>query len=183
MTKQNAYKIKKLSQGILFGLIFGFLLQKGGVANYSVLEGQLLLTDFTVIKVMLSAILVAMLGIFILHKLGKVKLHIKPTEVGANITGGLIFGIGFALSGYCPGTGAAGLGQGNIATLIFMSGLVVGSYIYAEVSGIAKNTIKKWGDRGKMTIHMLAKVNTGPSVAFSAVVLSSILILLWKYNL
>ena len=97
----------KILQATLFGLMFGFLLQKGGVAKYHVLEGQLLLQDFTVAKVMLSAILVGMVGIYFLHKIAYTKMHIQPTKIGANILGGLIFGVGFALAGYCPGTGAA----------------------------------------------------------------------------
>ena len=104
---------KQLMLGLVFGVIFGFLLQKGGVAKYDVLMGALFLTDFTVMKIILSAIAVGMIGIFSMHALGLVQLHVKPTRYAANIVGGLIFGVGFALLGYCPGTGAAALGQGN----------------------------------------------------------------------
>ena len=100
-------------QGLLFGFAFGFLLQKGGVGNYHILIGQLLLQDFTVVKVMVTAIVVGMLGIFALHAFGLVKLHVKPTRYGANIIGGLIFGAGFGLIAYCPGTDVTALGQGN----------------------------------------------------------------------
>src|ERR1039457_2611684 len=117
----------KLMAGAIFGLAFGFLLQKGGVGKFNVLIGQLLLQDFTVAKVMLTAIVVGMVGIFALHHFAKVNLHIKPTRVGANIIGGLLFGAGFALMGYCPGTAAAALGQGNWDTLFGMAGLLVGS--------------------------------------------------------
>lgn len=182
-TTPQERKQKKLAQAIIFGLMFGFLLQKGGVAKYHVLEGQLLLTDFTVMKVMLTAIIVAMIGLFFLHKTAKIKLHVKPTKIAANIIGGLIFGVGFAFAGYCPGTGAAGLGQGDIPALIFMGGLVVGSYLFAEFSGLAKSTIEKWGDKGKLTLHTLMKINTGPSVAIASVVLLAALIILRGANL
>jgi uncharacterized protein len=64
-----------------------------------VLVGQLLLQDFTVAKVMLTAIVVGMAGVFTLHHFGKVNLHLKPTRIGANVIGGLVFGAGFALLG------------------------------------------------------------------------------------
>ncbi len=181
-TSPKGRQRKKLAQALLFGLIFGFLLQKGGVAKYHVLEGQLLFTDFTVMKVMLSAILVAMIGLFFLNRTAKIKLHIKPTKVGANIIGGLIFGVGFAFAGYCPGTGAAGLGQGDIPAIIFMFGLVAGSYLFAEFSETSKKTIEKWGDRGKLTFHSLIKVNTGPSVALATAVVIGVLLALHKLS-
>ena len=96
----------KLIAGAIFGLAFGFLLQKGGVGKYNVLIGQLLLQDWTVVKIILTAIVVGMIGVFTLHHFAKVNLHIKPTHIGANIIGGLLFGVGFALTGYCPGTAA-----------------------------------------------------------------------------
>ena len=143
---------KQLALGLLFGLAFGFLLQKGGVAKYHVLIGVLLLEDFTVIKVMLSAIVVGMIGVFALYALGLVKLHIKPTRYAANILGGLMFGVGFALLSYCPGTGAAALGQGNFDALAGVLGLMAGSYLYAESSGCLGRTVLKWGDRGKLML-------------------------------
>ncbi|MCL4181746.1 MAG: YeeE/YedE family protein, partial [Verrucomicrobia bacterium] len=116
----------KLMAGVLFGLAFGFLLQKGGVGKFNVLIGQLLLQDFTVAKIMLTAIVVGMIGVLTLHHFGKVNLHLKPTRIGANVVGGLLFGAGFALLGYCPGTVAAALGQGSWDALFGMAGLVAG---------------------------------------------------------
>jgi len=101
---------KKVISALIFGLAFGFLLQKGGVGKYHILLGQLLLQDWTVVKIMMTAVVVGMVGIFALHHFAKVNLHIKPTKLGPNIIGGLVFGAGFALIGYCPGTGAAALG-------------------------------------------------------------------------
>jgi len=88
---------RQLVLGLVFGVIFGFLLQKGGVAKYEVLMGQFLLTDFTVIKIMLTAIIVGMLSIFALRARGLVKLHVKPTHYAANAAGGLLFGVGLGL--------------------------------------------------------------------------------------
>ncbi len=122
----------KLFLALVAGLAFGFLLQKGGAAKFNILIGQLLLQDWTVAKIMLSAIVVGMLGIYPLHAAAKVNLHLKPTRLGPQIIGGLVFGAGFALIGYCPGTAAAALGQGNFDALFGMTGLVIGSYLYAE---------------------------------------------------
>lgn len=145
--------------GLVFGVIFGFLLQKGGVAKYHILLGALLLEDFTVMKVMLTAIIVGSIGIFSLHAFDLVKLDFKPTRYAANIIGGLLFGVGFGLLGYCPGTGAAALGQGNWDVLSGIVGLLLGSYLFAEFSGVFSRTINKWGDRGKITLPELVHMN------------------------
>lgn len=104
----------QLLLGFLMGIFFGFFLQKGQVTRYDVLMGQLLLTDFTVIKVILSAILVGMLGIYPLKRRGYIELHRKSGSIGSTVIGSLIFGIGFALLGYCPGTAVGAVGQGSL---------------------------------------------------------------------
>jgi uncharacterized membrane protein YedE/YeeE len=149
---KKGFSAKQLVLGLLFGIIFGFLLQKGGVAKYHILLGVLLLEDFTVVKVMLTAIIVGTVGVFALHALGMVKLHVKPTRYAANVIGGLIFGVGFALIGYCPGTGAAALGQGNLDAIAGVTGLMLGSYLFAEASGWLGKTLLKIGDRGKLML-------------------------------
>ena len=171
----------ELIAGAVFGLAFGFLLQKGGVGKYPVLIGQLLLQDWTVAKIMLTAIVVGMLGIFPLHHFAKVNLHIKPTRIGANIIGGLIFGAGFALMGYCPGTGAAALGQGSWDALFGMAGLIAGSWMFAELSGWTRRTVEKWGDLGKVLIPDLLHLPRGLFVAGFAVALTIVLELIQRF--
>jgi hypothetical protein len=166
----------RLMAGVLFGLAFGFLLQKGGVAKFNVLIGQLLLQDFTVVKVMLTAIVVGMIGVFTLHHFGKVHLHLKPTRIGANVIGGLLFGAGFALLGYCPGTVAAALGQGSWDALFGMTGLIAGSWVFAELSGWSKRTVEQWGDLGEVVLPDLLHM---PRIAFAiGLAMALILILL-----
>lgn len=171
----------KLLAGVIFGLAFGFLLQKGGVGKFNILIGQLLLQDWTVAKVMLSAIIVGMVGIFTLHHFAKVNLHIKPTRIGANIIGGLVFGAGFALMGYCPGTAAAALGQGNWDALFGIAGLIAGSWIFAEFSGWTKRTVETWGDLGKVQLPDLLHVPRGLFVAGFAVALAVVLELIHRF--
>jgi hypothetical protein len=162
----------KLLAGALFGLAFGFLLQKGGVGKFNILIGQLLLQDFTVAKIMLTAIVVGMIGVFVLHHFAKVNLHIKPTRIGSNIIGGLLFGAGFALMGYCPGTAAAALGQGSWDALFGMIGLVAGSWIFAEFSASLKTTLEKWGDFGKILLPDLLHVPRSVFMVIFAVMLT-----------
>lgn len=164
--------------GLCFGIIFGFLLQKGGVGQYDILVGALLLRDFTVFKIILSAILVGMIGVFTMHRLGLVKLHIKPLRYGPNIIGGLIFGLGFGLSGYCPGTGAVAFAQGSYDALFAMLGLVAGSYAYAEMSGFLGRNVLKWGDRGKLTFPNVVPAPRPAIIGGTAVLITLALLLL-----
>lgn len=172
----------QLLLGTLFGVIFGFLLQKGGVAKYHVLLGVLLLEDFTVVKVMLTAIIVGGIGIFSLHAMGLVKLHIKPTRYAANIIGGLLFGIGFGLLGYCPGTGAAALGQGNWDAIAGVVGLMAGSYVFAECSGWLGKTVMKWGDRGKLMLPELFGMRLSMFLLIFVPVLIVVLVAVDRFN-
>ncbi|MFA7061705.1 MAG: YeeE/YedE thiosulfate transporter family protein [Pedobacter sp.] len=172
----------ELIAGAMFGLAFGVLLQKGGVGKFHVLIGQLLLQDFTVAKVMLTAIVVGMIGIFTLHHFAKVNLHIKPTRIGSNIIGGLLFGAGFALMGYCPGTAAVALGQGNWDALFGMAGLIAGSWMFVELSGWTKRTIENWGDLGKVLLPDLLHVPRGVFVVGFAMALTALLVLLERFT-
>ncbi len=102
-TKLHAQAKLQLLFGFITGIIFGFLLQKGGVGRYNVIINQLLLKDFTVLKIMLSAAVTGMIGIYFLKGRKLVELHPKSGSLGMTVVGGLIFGIGFAVLGYCPG--------------------------------------------------------------------------------
>ena len=171
----------KLVSAIVFGLAFGFLLQKGGVGKYNVLLGQLLLQDFTVAKIMMTAIVVGMVGVFTLHHFAKANLHIHPTRIGAQTIGGLLFGAGFALIAYCPGTGAAALGQGSWDVLFGMAGLIAGSYLFAELSGWLKQTVEKWGDKGKVLLPDLLHIPRGAFVPGFALLLIAALFALNRF--
>jgi uncharacterized protein len=172
----------KLVGAIVFGLAFGFLLQKGGVGKYNVLLGQLLLQDFTVVKIMMTAVVVGMVGVHTLHHFAKVNLHLQPTRIGAQVIGGLLFGAGFALIAYCPGTGAAALGQGSWDVLFGIAGLIAGSYLYAELSSWLKQTVEKWGDRGKVMLTDLLPIPRSAFVPAFALLLTAALFALERYT-
>lgn len=154
--------LKKQTQlifGLLMGIIFGFLLQKGGAGKYDIILGQLLLKDFTVIKIMLSAVVTGMIGIYILKGFGLVQLHPKPGSIGMTVVGGLIFGVGFAVLGYCPGTISAAIGQGNLDALFGgLIGILIGSGIFAHLYPGLQGVLKK-GWFGDITIPEYFKVN------------------------
>ncbi|MDE3166670.1 MAG: YeeE/YedE family protein, partial [Acidobacteriota bacterium] len=103
----------KLLLGLLTGFAFGILLQKGQVTKYPVIVGQLLLRDFTVLKTMLTAVVTGGIGVYILKALGLASLHVKPAQLVAVCGGGVIFGVGMVILGYCPGTGVAAAAEGR----------------------------------------------------------------------
>lgn len=141
--------------GALTGLVFGFLLQKGGVTRFSVIAGQFLLKDFTVLKVMLTAIVVGAIGIYgmlLMGVLGPDELHIKNATLLGNGLGGVIFGIGMAVLGYCPGTGVAAIGDGSRHAIAGLMGMIVGAGVYAEVYPWMKSSILGVGDYGQATL-------------------------------
>lgn len=149
-----------LTWGLILGIVFGFLLQKGGATNYDVILGQLLLTDFTVVKIMLSAVLVGMIGIYAMKNFGWVSLSVKPGSWGMNGVGGLIFGLGFALLGYCPGTIAGAIGNGYLDAFVGgLAGIWIGSGLFAAVYPKLRTGILAKGDFGDVTLPKLFKVN------------------------
>jgi len=148
-----------LLYGLITGIIFGFLLQKARVLRYDKQLGALRLMDMTIVKFMLSTILVAMVGTYILKDLGLVKLSIKPTILGGVVLGGLMFGIGWALLGYCPGTSAGALGEGRFDAIWGIIGMLVGAGLYAEAYPGMKKTVLTWGDLGKITFPQVLGVN------------------------
>ena len=162
--------------GLIIGLVFGFLLQKGAVTDYDVIIGQLLLTDFTVIKVMLSAVITGMLGVHLLRSLGLATLHPKPGSLGTTVIGGLIFGLGFAVLGYCPGTVSGAIGQGYLDALVGgASGIVVGSGLFAALYPKLQKSILSKGDFGVVTIPELLKLNPWVVVIPTAALLTALL--------
>lgn len=162
-------KLGNWSSGLLFGVAFGFLLHKAGVSDYNVLIGALRLTDLTVMRVMISAILVGSIMIYMLGKFGMARPHIKPTQYANNIIGGLVFGVGFGLWGYCPGTGAAALGQGSWDAAWGIFGMVIGSYVYALTIPKLKK-MASLGDRGKLIVPERIHIHSGVFIIITSMI-------------
>ena len=147
--------MKVLLYGLVTGIFFGFFLQKGRVLRYDKQLGALRLMDMTIVKFMLSTVLVGMVGIYLLKDLGLVKLSVKSTNLGGNIIGGLLFGAGWGLLGYCPGTSAGALGEGRWDALWGIIGMLVGAAIFAEVYSSLKTNVLTWGNFGEITLPQL----------------------------
>ena len=148
-----------LMYGLVTGILFGFLLQKGRVLRYDKHIGALRLQDMTIVKFMLSAIVVGMIGTYLLVDLGMAKLSIKPMIVGAIVIGGLLFGIGWGLFGYCPGTSMGAVGEGRLDGLWGIAGMLAGAALYAEAFPMLKGTVLKWGDYGNITLPKVLAIN------------------------
>ncbi|AAR35687.1 YeeE/YedE family protein [Geobacter sulfurreducens] len=155
----HANKPAQLILGLVIGFLFGFLLQKGNVTEYDVIVGQLLFRNFTVIKIMVTAMLTGMIGVHLLRSLGFAQLHPKPGSLGMTLVGGLIFGVGFAVLGYCPGTIAAAVAQGKMDAFVGgMSGIIIGAGLYAHSFPYLSRTILPKGDFGTLTFPELLRV-------------------------
>lgn len=164
---------------LAIGIAFGFLLQRGGVTRYGIIVGQLLLKDFTVLKIMLTAILVGMVGIYFLKGLGLIELKPKPGAVGSTLIGGLIFGVGFAVLGYCPGTLAGAAAQGSLDALLGgVPGMFFGAWVYAKLFPMLQEKILNKGAFGKATLPELLRVNPWVVVCILAALILLLLILL-----
>ncbi|MFZ1956289.1 MAG: DUF6691 family protein, partial [Desulfobacterales bacterium] len=111
------------------------------------------------LKFMLTAIFVGSVGIYLLKDLGLVNLSIKSTVLGATIIGGLIFGLGWGLLGYCPGTSMGAIGEGRWDGLWGLLGMLAGAAVYAEAYPLMKRTVLTWGDLGKITLPGMLGVN------------------------
>lgn len=138
--------------GLATGFVFGFLLQKSGVARFETIIGQFVFRDFTMLKVMLTAIIVGGVGVYGIHEFGGKDLVIKQAQMDAVLLGGLIFGAGMALLGYCPGTAVASAAQGNRDALAGLLGMFAGGAMFAENFSYYAATLLKRHDLGKPTL-------------------------------
>ena len=172
----------RLVTALVVGLLFGFLLQKGGATEYRLLVNQLLFRDFTVLKIIFSAIIVGSIGFHLLVRAGLADPSIKPFRPKPIIIGGLIFGAGFALLGYCPGTLAGAIGAGSIHGLLGAAGMVAGSSAFANLYPKITNFIEK-GNKGGLTIPEMLNLSAEPTLFTVNFFLIIIIVLLEFANL
>ncbi len=143
---------------VVFGIIFGVLLHRGRVADYNVIVNQFRLIDFTVLKIMLTAIIVGGVGVMILQQLGWAGSDIKPAQLLAVALGAAIFGAGMVIYGYCPGTGVAAVGTGSIHALVGFVGMLVGGILYALSYDWMKAHVLSVADKGKVTLMQVTPI-------------------------
>jgi hypothetical protein len=145
--------------GLITGICFGALLQQGRVLRFEKQVGAMLLKDMTIMKFMMSAILVGMVGIHLLASMGIVKLSPKETLLGALIVGGALFGAGWAVMGFCPGTSVGALGEGRWHALWAILGMITGAALYAEAYAHLQKNLLAWGNFGKITLPGALGIN------------------------
>ncbi len=145
--------------GLATGIIFGFLLQKGSVLRFDKQVGAMLFNDMTIFKFMLSAIIVGMTGIYAMHDFGLITLSHKTMNIGGLVAGGILFGIGWAVAGYCPGTAVGAVAEGRWHAIWVIAGMLVGAALYAELYPFYKRTILAVHDMGKVSLPELIGVN------------------------
>lgn len=149
----------QLMIGLFTGVLFGVLLQQARVLRFDKQVGALLLRDMTIVKFMFSAIVTAAILLHLFLDMGLISLSIKATSVGGQVVGGLLFGVGWAMLGYCPGTSWGALGEGRFDGLWGIIGGWCGAALYAEFYPTAKTTVLTWGSFGKLTWASLLGVN------------------------
>lgn len=143
---------ERLLLGLLIGIVFGVLLQKGRVAKFSVIVGQFILKDWTVVKIMGTAVVVGSVGVFALVDSGYANLHVKPFLLGGVLLGGACFGVGMAVLGYCPGTGVVACGEGKPDAMVGVLGMLSGAFAFVAAWPALQPVIKGLGDMGKITL-------------------------------
>jgi hypothetical protein len=124
-----------LAVAAVLGVGFGFFLERAGFGSARKLTAQFYLSDMSVFKVMFTAIVTAMVGVFALSAAGWLdfsKIYLVPTYVVPQIIAGFVFGVGFIIGGYCPGTSVAGIATGRIDAGVYAIGMLTGIFIYAE---------------------------------------------------
>ena len=130
---------------LAMGFMFGALVNRARVTDCNVIEGQFCLCDFTMIKVMLPAMLVGGLGVLALVQAGDAHYYIKDANMLGVILGGAIFGVALVFYGYCPGTGLAAVGAGSLHALVGVVGMIAGAILYAfSYSWIKAHILNVW---------------------------------------
>jgi uncharacterized membrane protein YedE/YeeE len=155
---------------LILGVGFGFALNKAGLTKYHKIVNVFRLTDLAVLKFMMTALVVSMSGLYLLRGLGLVTFpNVPATYVVGNIIGGLIFGVGMSLSGFCPGTCAAGAGEGKLDYLIpGILGFLVGAAIYGLTYQSVFPAISSIANSGSVVIPDLWNLSPFLSVVLFA---------------
>lgn len=141
----------RLLLGLVTGIVFGVLLQKGHAAKHSVIVGQLVFRDWTVVKIMGTAVAVGAVGMYALVAAGVTQVDVKPAEMGGVLLGALCFGVGLAVLGYCPGTTVAAAGEGKRDAVAGIAGMLVGAGAFVATATRLRGLQRAVADWGKAT--------------------------------
>jgi uncharacterized membrane protein YedE/YeeE len=145
------------------GIAFGFVLERAGFGNVRKLTAQFYFTDLSVFKVMFTAIVTAMVGLFYLAWMGILDLslvYLTPTFIVPQAVGGLLLGFGFVIGGYCPGTSGAAVATGKIDAVVFILGIMAGIVVFAELFPLIESFYNAT-PMGQITLPQLLNVPYG----------------------
>jgi uncharacterized protein len=158
----------------IIGIGFGFFLERGGFGNGRKLAAQFYFTDLTVFKVMFTAIITAMVGVFYLSWIGIVDLsmvYLTPTNLVPQIVGGLLLGVGFVIGGYCPGTSCVSAATGRIDGIFYLLGVIFGIFVFGEFFPLVSSFYYSSG-MGTITLPQILNIPYG--ILVFAVVLMAV---------
>jgi len=165
----------------IIGLAFGFVLERAGFGSSRRLAGIFYFRDMTVLKVMFTAVITAMLGIGYAVGMGWLSLadqvYLMPTVYGAQILGGLLFGVGFVISGWCPGTAAVGGASGKLDAFVFLIGAVLGSIVFNETFSLIE-PLYRWGTQAE-PLFAFGFSKTAFAVVFTVVAIAAFYFAEW----
>ncbi len=166
----------------VFGTLFGVLLNKGRVTRYDVIVNLFRFRDLTVLKIMLTAIVVGGIGVFAMMSFGWLEgWHIKDANLLALVIGGALFGVGMVLYGYCPGTGVAAVATGSLHALVGFFGMIAGGVVYALTFPWLQQHLLGVGALGKVR---LSDVTPIPDLVWWVVLATGVILLFrWLENI
>jgi len=170
--------IGKIIIGLLCGITFGLILQRTGITRYPRVMGLLLLKDFKILKFMLTAVTFSMIGFIIMGDLGLIEFNPKPLDWG-KLVGGLIFGIGMGLLGYCPGTLVSRIGEGKKDAWLGGFGMVLGILFYAMNIHFFKTTLLSKQINGNL--FEILNIHPWLIIPIATILFSVIIFLINKY--
>lgn len=168
--------------GLITGIMFGFALHRAGFSRCGLVMRGLAFRDFTMLKVMLTAIAVGMVGAALLATFAPEHAHLKVKSlyVWGVLVGGLIFGVGMAIAGYCPGTALIGLGGGVRDGLLAVLGGLLGALAFIFAYPVLEPILIQPLDLGKLTLHETLGLPYLPTALVMAALLAAVVFWLNK---
>jgi len=147
----------------VIGIAFGWFLERAGFGSAKKLVSQFYLNDLAVFKVMFTAIVTAMLGVFYLGWMGVLDLnllYLTDTNLWPQLVGGLVLGVGFVVGGYCPGTSLVAIATGKIDAIFFVAGVLFGVLAIGEAFPLVRGFYES-GNFGRLTLPEVFHLSYG----------------------
>lgn len=177
----NAYitegtPLNVLLLGLVTGVAFGFVIFKSGASRYDKILKMLLLRDMRILKFMMMTVMAASVIIFLTGSV----IYIAPTQLIRLIVGGALFGVGFGMLGYCPGTGMVALGEGKKDAGYGILGALLGAGLFAHFYPVLEPLFITPYNLGRLTIHSIFGVSYGTGVIILLIVFTALLLVVDK---